>query len=171
MKKTLNNKGDKKTNEQIISIDPGDEEITISFKIKKKYAQHVEHSFHKLIKVLEKNIQIVTVDSCCFYCERPFSTQLKKTIDHIVPKAYGGNNSKKNKVYACYDCNIMKGSRSIKGVFLKLLDFEPEFEEHFKKIYGNSDDKLRKIILKNCKILSDYVLANDYDLSLRVKHY
>lgn len=53
----------------------------------------------------------------CFYCNivvtktyRNIPTRL--TIDHIIPKSMGGNNSKYNKVICCLKCNRAKGSMS-----------------------------------------------------------
>lgn len=37
---------------------------------------------------------------------------LRATIDHIVPKKQGGNSQSENKLWACYECNNLKGSRT-----------------------------------------------------------
>jgi hypothetical protein len=44
----------------------------------------------------------------CFYCLR-FLTQQMKCLDHVVPRAHSGNNSYRNLVSCCQDCNSQKG--------------------------------------------------------------
>lgn len=53
----------------------------------------------------------------CYYCEREFSDPktttsnlVIKTRDHIIPVSRGGNNSAKNRVFACQKCNSAKGN-------------------------------------------------------------
>jgi len=55
----------------------------------------------------------------CFYCFR----QLKEgqyEIDHIIPSAKGGNNSYRNLIAACLDCNNVKGDMDVED-FLRFL--------------------------------------------------
>jgi hypothetical protein len=44
----------------------------------------------------------------CFYCLR-FLTPPMKCIDHVVPRAHSGNNSYRNLVSCCRECNSQKG--------------------------------------------------------------
>jgi hypothetical protein len=44
----------------------------------------------------------------CFYCLR-FLTPPMKCLDHVVPRAHSGNNSYRNLVSCCRDCNSQKG--------------------------------------------------------------
>ncbi len=44
----------------------------------------------------------------CFYCLR-FLTSQMKCLDHVVPRAHSGNNSYRNLVSCCQDCNSQKG--------------------------------------------------------------
>lgn len=43
----------------------------------------------------------------CAYCGGPATT-----VDHIVPKAHGGDDSLVNLIAACRSCNSSKGARS-----------------------------------------------------------
>ncbi|MCL4522988.1 MAG: HNH endonuclease [Acidobacteria bacterium] len=55
----------------------------------------------------------------CFYCGR----KLKKTcrgMDHVVPRSGGGDESYRNVVACCLECNSMKGERPA-ARFLKIL--------------------------------------------------
>jgi 5-methylcytosine-specific restriction endonuclease McrA len=44
----------------------------------------------------------------CFYCLRLLTPQMK-CIDHVVPRAHSGNNSYRNLVSSCRECNSQKG--------------------------------------------------------------
>jgi 5-methylcytosine-specific restriction endonuclease McrA len=54
----------------------------------------------------------------CQYCGKSH-TQL--TVDHIVPKQYGGKDSWENLVCACVRCNCKKGNRTPEKAGMKLL--------------------------------------------------
>lgn len=56
----------------------------------------------------------------CAYCGRQYSFRYLSR-DHIVPKAYGGQNTWMNTVTACLDCNFFKGSRTPEQAGLELL--------------------------------------------------
>lgn len=63
----------------------------------------------------------------CQYCEKPLSLNTL-TMDHVVPKTYGGFISWENVVAACQDCNSRKGHKEAKGQWKpKQLPFEPTF--------------------------------------------
>lgn len=48
----------------------------------------------------------------CFYCgiELGFRFGLGRTLDHVIPKAAGGSDSRRNKVPACEPCNAAKAN-------------------------------------------------------------
>jgi 5-methylcytosine-specific restriction endonuclease McrA len=45
----------------------------------------------------------------CHYCNRPL-TRRRATIDHVVPLASGGKDTRDNYVLCCQRCNRMKGT-------------------------------------------------------------
>ena len=47
----------------------------------------------------------------CFYCSRRI-THHRRCLDHVVPRAELGQNSYRNLVSCCVDCNSQKGERS-----------------------------------------------------------
>lgn len=51
--------------------------------------------------------------SYCCYCGREFSSLLKSTTEHIVPKSKGGSDSPKNKRRCCVECNTWRGNKSL----------------------------------------------------------
>jgi 5-methylcytosine-specific restriction endonuclease McrA len=55
----------------------------------------------------------------CFYCLRRFVTR-GRVLDHVVPQARGGNNSYRNLVSCCVECNSQKGATAAED-FLRTL--------------------------------------------------
>lgn len=51
----------------------------------------------------------------CAYCGRPFGGRRRAqiTVDHITPKAAGGDNSPENLTAACKHCNVDKDTTSL----------------------------------------------------------
>jgi hypothetical protein len=47
----------------------------------------------------------------CFYCSRRISAR-RRCLDHVVPQANLGNNSYRNLVSCCLDCNSLKADRN-----------------------------------------------------------
>lgn len=56
----------------------------------------------------------------CQYCGHRFSTR-ELTLDHIVPRVQGGDNSWTNLVCACVKCNARKGGRTPDQAHMKLV--------------------------------------------------
>lgn len=52
----------------------------------------------------------------CVYC----GTQRKLTIDHVIPKSRGGDNSWENMVTCCFDCNSKKGNKTPQEANMKM---------------------------------------------------
>jgi 5-methylcytosine-specific restriction endonuclease McrA len=52
----------------------------------------------------------------CAYCKKSL-TYRESTLDHIVPKSHGGDNSWANLTIACQDCNHNKGNKKKEKVF------------------------------------------------------
>ena len=64
----------------------------------------------RTVKLNRRNIY--TRDgSRCQYCGRSFPTR-ELTLDHVVPRVQGGENSWTNLVCACVRCNARKGGRT-----------------------------------------------------------
>jgi 5-methylcytosine-specific restriction endonuclease McrA len=76
----------------------------------------------------------------CAYCGRG---DLTLTIDHIVPKARGGDDSWENLVSACTICNNRKGDRtpSEAGLSLLVRPFKPSHIMFIKNVVGRIDEK------------------------------
>lgn len=59
----------------------------------------------------------------CVYCE----SKKHLTIDHVIPKSKGGDNSWKNLVTCCLACNLKKGNKTPEevGMRMSLKPYEP----------------------------------------------
>jgi len=66
-----------------------------------------------------KNI-ILRDENICQYCAQEFATD-DLTMDHIVPRAKGGEKSWENIVASCKPCNQKKGNRTPEQAGMKLL--------------------------------------------------
>jgi 5-methylcytosine-specific restriction endonuclease McrA len=56
----------------------------------------------------------------CQYCGRHFSPR-ELTLDHVVPRVQGGDNSWSNLVCACIFCNTKKGGRTPHQAHMRLV--------------------------------------------------
>lgn len=76
----------------------------------------------------------------CAYCGR---SDLPLTIDHIIPKARGGDDSWENLVSACTICNNKKGDRTPDEAKMKMLfqPFKPSHIVFIKNVVGRLDER------------------------------
>lgn len=76
----------------------------------------------------------------CAYCGKRFKRD-DLTIDHILPKSKGGNNSWKNTISACMKCNNVKADRTPEqaGMPLKYQPTEPKWTDSLSKVKGSPD--------------------------------
>lgn len=51
--------------------------------------------------------------ACC-YCGESVENGITLTLDHVLPRSKGGDNSTGNLVTACHRCNSVRGDRSLK---------------------------------------------------------
>ena len=58
--------------------------------------------------------------SRCQYCGRHFSSK-ELTLDHVLPRVQGGENSWTNLVCACVKCNARKGGRTPQQASMRLI--------------------------------------------------
>lgn len=47
----------------------------------------------------------------CYYCDIPLTYQ-QATVEHLIPRAWGGTNDRSNTVIACGPCNHNRGNYS-----------------------------------------------------------
>lgn len=76
----------------------------------------------------------------CAYCGR---SDIPLTVDHVIPKARGGEDSWENLVCACTKCNNAKGDRTPEEAKMKLLQkpFKPSHIMFIKNVVGRLDER------------------------------
>ncbi len=88
----------------------------------------------KTIVLSRKNI-LKRDNNRCLYC----GSREKLTIDHVIPKSRGGDDSWENLVSACTGCNHRKGNRTPREASMTLLGkpFRPNHIIYLRDFYGN----------------------------------
>jgi 5-methylcytosine-specific restriction endonuclease McrA len=58
-------------------------------------------------------------NNTCQYCRKTFPKN-ELSIDHVIPRSYGGKSTWENVVCSCFTCNRTKGGRTPKQAHMKL---------------------------------------------------
>ena len=89
---------------------------------------------YKNIVMSRRNI-LKRDNNTCMYC----GMREKLTLDHIIPKSRGGDDSWENLVSACTTCNHKKGNRTPReaGMKLRSKPFRPNHIIYLRDFYGN----------------------------------
>jgi 5-methylcytosine-specific restriction endonuclease McrA len=98
----------------------------------------------KRVLLTRKNI-IKRDGGRCQYCGEK---KIKMTVDHIIPKIYGGKDTWENLVCACMECNNKKGHHLPEQAGLKLSK-KPRKPNHItfiQKFIGVSDNRWRRYL-------------------------
>jgi 5-methylcytosine-specific restriction endonuclease McrA len=84
----------------------------------------------------------------CQYCNK---TDLPLTIDHIIPKSKGGDDTWENLVAACVRCNNKKGDRSPEEAGMALIKkpTKPSHITFMKHFIGKIDDEWKPYLYMN----------------------
>jgi len=75
------------------------------------YLYNLEAMTHKEAKHLWRQAIKDAWGNCCAYCGNPPIDDKSLTVDHVKPKAKGGEDRTSNCVPACKRCNHSKGSQ------------------------------------------------------------
>lgn len=71
----------------------------------------------------------------CIYC----SGTKKLTMDHLIPRSKGGENTWTNLVTCCHDCNVLKGDKSLEsflsknGLTMSHMPYKPNYVQFLSK--------------------------------------
>ena len=102
------------------------------------------HVPHKRILLTRKNI-IQRDGHRCQYCGENHGAM---TVDHVIPKIYGGKDTWENLVCACIRCNNIKGNRTPEQAGLVLLR-QPRRPTHItfiQQFIGISDHRWKQYL-------------------------
>lgn len=94
---------------------------------------------YKRVMLSRKNI-LRRDNHKCQYCGR---SDLPLTIDHVIPKSKGGQDTWENLVAACIKCNNKKGDRTLEEANMKLIrkPFRPSHIMFLKNFVGQVDER------------------------------
>lgn len=108
----------------------------------------------------------------CCYCrvkESDVGSQL--TIDHFMPKCYGGDDTQDNLLYCCHACNEYKGTYWSTEPDLQLLNPHTDnMEEHFNEntkgvlvaLTARGTNHIRVLNLNRAELIEHRVLKRRY---------
>ena len=99
---------------------------------------------HKRILLTRKNI-LKRDGHTCQYCGE---NNAQMTVDHVIPKIYGGQDSWENLVCACIRCNNIKGNRTPEQADMKILK-RPKRPNHItfiQQFVGISDHRWKQYL-------------------------
>lgn len=94
---------------------------------------------YKQVMLSRKNI-LRRDNHKCQYCGR---SDLSLTIDHVLPKSKGGQDTWENLVTACIKCNNKKGDRTLEDANMRLIrkPFKPSHIMFLKHFVGQVDER------------------------------
>lgn len=80
-----------------------------SAKAGKQKRRAFEHSSNGTIAATDVYQQYVAQKGCCWHCGKHLAE--KYHVDHLIPLSRGGENSPRNIVISCPECNLSKGAK------------------------------------------------------------
>lgn len=63
-------------------------------------------------KLKARKLKLLDLDPRCKYCGKGLD-YLTATVDHIIPRMLGGDDSDENTVLSCGPCNVRKGCKRV----------------------------------------------------------
>ena len=105
------------------------------------------HVPSKRIVLSRKNI-IKRDGHVCQYCG---DQSVPMTVDHMIPKNFGGNDSWENLVCSCVECNNKKGNRTAEQANMRLLrkPRKPNHLSFIRYFLGVKNDKWKPYLFMN----------------------
>jgi 5-methylcytosine-specific restriction endonuclease McrA len=113
--------------------------------IKLKY-----YVYRKFSKIVFSRLNVLKRDKySCQYCGKVLKSTLA-TIDHVLPKALGGQYTFENCVVACKKCNSKKSSKTLEESGMKLIREPciPSEHMHYMSVEDGWHDTWSKYITK-----------------------
>ena len=98
---------------------------------------------YRSVEISKRNI-IKRDNNTCQYC----GSKLQLTIDHIIPKSRGGEDTWENLVAACIRCNNSKGNLTPKEANMKLKSTprKPNYIVFLKSTIGNVEQSWKQYL-------------------------
>lgn len=99
----------------------------------KDYLYNLEAMTNKEAKSLWRQSIKNAWNNCCAYCGNPPIDDKSLTLDHVKPKAKGGEDRTSNCVPACKNCNHSKGSEDWLTWYHRQIFYNIEKEQIIKE--------------------------------------
>ncbi len=98
----------------------------------------------KRILLNRKNLMIRD-NYTCQYCGRK---TMPLTIDHVIPKHFGGKDTWENLVVACQTCNHLKANRTPEQAGMELIQQpkKPHYFFYLQKVIGPKDESWKRYL-------------------------
>jgi len=98
---------------------------------------------YRNVEISRKNI-IKRDGHSCQYC----GSRISLTVDHVIPKSRGGQETWENLVCACLKCNNLKGDKTPKEAGMELLTIpkKPNFIIFLKNNIGDVNEKWKPFL-------------------------
>ena len=80
-----------------------------SYMIRSRLYKGLSAGYMKISSLYDDEKARLKANRECVYCQ----STVKLSLDHLIPKAFGGSDSADNLVYACRSCNSSKGGRDL----------------------------------------------------------
>lgn len=99
---------------------------------------------YKTVVLSRKNV-LRRDNHTCQYCGTKNSPM---TMDHILPKSRGGDDSWENLITACFRCNNLKGNRTPKeaGMKLRSIPQKPHYILYMAQKLGNPQEEWKQFM-------------------------
>lgn len=94
----------------------------------------------------------------CSYCERNFSDNVKKSLDHIIPISLGGKSTVENINISCLECNFSKRNSLLED-WLKLCSLVVENQGKIPFIISENKDSKPLYDSSHCEICDNKVIG------------
>lgn len=103
-----------------------------------------KHIPYKRVELSRKNI-LRRDNGTCQYCGTKAGPL---TIDHILPRSRGGEDSWENLVTACFSCNNKKGNRTPKEARMPLINIpsKPHYVIYLNQKLGRIEEEWRPFV-------------------------
>jgi 5-methylcytosine-specific restriction endonuclease McrA len=92
--------------------------------------------------ILNRKNLLIRDNHSCQYCGRKIQPL---TVDHVIPKQFGGSDTWENLVIACLPCNNRKGNRTPEQAAMRLISRpkKPNYFFYFQNFIGLRDERWR----------------------------
>jgi len=116
------------------------------------------------LDIPQHDLELLPHGAICCYCAKDIIYRTDLTVEHLVPKSKGGNNSPENKRPCCVRCNNARNNYSLRYWIMQMT----------KKIESIQDAEVKAVIFKrieSAKYWITYIESAGSKLYRSEEHY